>query len=332
MKLEESVSIRPAGSEAMWSAAAREQRVVVGMPKPFVTEALGAPAEIRAPRSGESGTEVWVYAKAGQTTRLGFVNNAVAWMRSDSAAAEARPQCSVDAAAAPGADRESRIREALAVGKTCTAALQDAGPPDREEPLSAGTTTGARYVYLFDPANANAFAAFVCLNGRVTSVERYVPARGSTNLRIGDPGARAPGTLECARGSCFLVALFLLFLELAGGLVVFLDRRIRRVGMRLRLLEQRLRDRLMLHRVFLQAGQVVVRLLDPAAAVVVRGEAAGKLARLLAAVRRDRRTCGAGAGLLRAKPRRRRRNSLQRAGCVRPWANLRDRGTSMALY
>lgn len=174
VKLEESVSIRPSGSEAMWSAAAREQRVVVGMPKPFVTEALGAPAEIRAPRSGESGSEVWVYSKAGQTTRLGFVNNAVAWMRSDSAAPESRPQPPASGAS-PGAEREARIRDALAVGKTCTATLQDAGTPDREEPLSAGTTTGARYVYLFDPANPNAFAAFVCLNGRVTSVERYVP-------------------------------------------------------------------------------------------------------------------------------------------------------------
>ena len=132
VELKESVSIRPAGSEAMWSAASRENRVIVGMPKPFVTEALGAPGEIRAPRSGESGAEVWVYAKAGQTTRLGFVNNAVAWIRSDSAAAEGR------AAGPPtAADREVRIRDALAVGKTCTAALQDAGTPDREEPLVA---------------------------------------------------------------------------------------------------------------------------------------------------------------------------------------------------
>ena len=170
VELKESVSIRPSGSEAMWSAAARENRVIVGMPKPFVTEALGAPGEIRAPRSGEPGAEVWVYAKAGQITRLGFVNNAVAWIRSDAAAAEGRPAGSP---AAP--DREARIRDALAVGKTCTAALQDAGPPDREEPLSGGTVTGARYVYQFNAANPNAFAAFVCLNGRVTSVERYVP-------------------------------------------------------------------------------------------------------------------------------------------------------------
>ena len=177
VELKESVSIRPGGSEAMWSAAAREQRVIVGMPKPFVTEALGSPGEIRAPRPGESGTEVWVYAKGGQTTRVAFVNNAVAWTRSDSAAAEARSQAATgtNPAASAAAEREARVRDALSVGKTCTAALQDAGTPDREEPLAAGATTGARYVYQFDAANANAFAAFVCLNGRVTSVERYTP-------------------------------------------------------------------------------------------------------------------------------------------------------------
>jgi hypothetical protein len=172
--VKEPVTIRQDNSDAMWSAAAREQRIVVGMPKPFVTQVLGSPAQIRAPRAGESGTEVWVYARNGQTTRIGFTNNAIAWMRSDAAgvAPDARGQA---AAATPGAEREARIREALVIGKTCTAALQDAGSPDREEPLLAGNTTGARYVYTFDAANANAFAAFVCLNGRVTSVERYVP-------------------------------------------------------------------------------------------------------------------------------------------------------------
>ena len=177
VKLEESVTNRASGggNEAIWSAAAREQRAVVGMPKHFVTEALGSPGEIRAPRSGEAGSEVWVYSKAGQTTRLGFLNNTVAWMRGDSPAPEARPAVP-SATGSPDSDREARVRNALAVGKTCMAALQDAGPPDREEPLSAGTFSGARYVYQFDQANANALAAFVCLNGRVTSVERYVPA------------------------------------------------------------------------------------------------------------------------------------------------------------
>jgi len=166
-------------SEAMWQAAAREGRAVVGMPKPFVTQGMGSPAEIRAPRSGEVGSEVWVYPKGTEVTRIGFQDNAVAWIRSDAKAADR-------ASGAPGApaavvDRETRVREALTVGKTCTAALQDAGPPDRDEPLivGQGVGTGSRYVYVFDAANANAYAAFVCLNGRVTSVERYLPERPS---------------------------------------------------------------------------------------------------------------------------------------------------------
>ena len=178
VELKEPVGLGTTGNEASWSAAAREQRVVVGMPKPFVTSALGTPGEIRAPRSGEAGTEAWVYAKASQTTRVGFVNSAVAWIRSDTPLPKPVPGPAVANNGPTGAtgSREVRVRDALAVGKTCTAALQDAGAPDREEPLSAGTLSGARYVYTFDAANPNAFAAFVCLNGRVTSVERYSPA------------------------------------------------------------------------------------------------------------------------------------------------------------
>lgn len=176
--LKEPLSVRPAGNEAMWSAAAREQRALVGMPKTFVTAALGTPAEIRAPRSGETGSEVWVYAKRGQPMRIGFANNAVAWMRDDAAPDQRTVLPASGASAASGnASREARVRDALVVGKTCTAALQDAGRADREEPLTAGASTGARYVFVFDEGNANAFAAFVCLNGRVTSVERYVPGR-----------------------------------------------------------------------------------------------------------------------------------------------------------
>lgn len=177
VELKEPVTVKQENNDALWSAAAREQRIVVGMPKPFVTQALGTPAQIRAPRPGESGSEVWVYAKNGQTTRVGFVNNAIAWLRNDAPAAPSDARNAAATSASPGIpDREARVRDALVVGKTCTAALQDAGGnPDREEPLVAGNTTGARYIYTFDAGNANAFAAFVCLNGRVTSVERYVP-------------------------------------------------------------------------------------------------------------------------------------------------------------
>jgi hypothetical protein len=182
VELRDSVTPRASPSESMWSIPARERRAVVGMPKPFVTEALGKPSEIRAPRAGESGTEVWVYPKPGQVTRIGFQNNAVAWMRSDSTLADAR------AAGGTPADRETRVRDALQVGRDCTAVLQEAGAADREEPLIAGASNGTRYVYAFDATNANAYAAFVCLAGRVTSVERFTPEkidRGSA-----PPGAR----------------------------------------------------------------------------------------------------------------------------------------------
>jgi len=57
--------------------------------------------------------------------------------------------------------------------------VAEAGPADREEPLAVGNVagTGTRYVYALDPNNANAYAAFVCIGGRVTAVERYMPGQ-----------------------------------------------------------------------------------------------------------------------------------------------------------
>ena len=176
VELADPVTSKPGGGESLWSAAAREQKVVVGMPKPFVTEGLGAPVEIRAPRTGETGSEVWVYARPGQMMRVGFQNNLVAWIRNDTTQPDAKPGAG-PAAVTPAAPptREMRVRDGLAVGKTCAAALADAGQPDREEPLIGPGGGGTRFVYTFDAANANAYAAAVCIGGRITSVERYVP-------------------------------------------------------------------------------------------------------------------------------------------------------------
>jgi hypothetical protein len=174
VQLNDALKVRPAGDEATWSAAAREGKPLVGMPKPFVIAASGEPREIRVPRAGEGGTEVWVYAKGGQVMRIGFAGTGVvAWIRSDAAAAEAPGTAPL---AARPADRATRVREALNIGKPCAAVLAEAGPADREEPLAVGGVAGSgtRYVYSFDPANANAYAAFVCVGGRVTGVERYM--------------------------------------------------------------------------------------------------------------------------------------------------------------
>ena len=139
--------------------------------------ALCATYAIRAPRSREVGSAVWVFPKGGQVTRIGFLDNVVAWIRSD-ATAPVRGNVAAGVPA-PAADRETRVREALTIGKTCTAALQDAGAPDRDETLNVGqgVSSGMRYVYVFNAANANAYAAFICLNGRITSIERYLPER-----------------------------------------------------------------------------------------------------------------------------------------------------------
>ena len=174
VQLNDAVKVRPTGDEATWSAAAREGKPLVGMPKPFVIAAFGEPREIRVPKAGESGTEVWVYAKGGQVTRIGFAGTgAVAWIRADAAAADAPGTAPI---AARPADRATRVREALGVGRPCTAVLAEAGAADREEPLAVGGVVGSgtRYVYALDPSNANAYAAFVCVGGRVTGVERFM--------------------------------------------------------------------------------------------------------------------------------------------------------------
>jgi hypothetical protein len=182
VQLIDALKVRPAGDEALWSAAAKEGKPLVGMPKPFVIAASGEPREIRAPKPGEGGSEVWVYMKGAQVTRIGFAaNGVVAWIRSDAVAADASAAAGPTAAlaAARPADRRTRVREALAVGRECTAALAEAGPADREESLAVGGVAGSgkRYIYSFDAANPNAYAAFVCIGGRVTAVERYVPGQ-----------------------------------------------------------------------------------------------------------------------------------------------------------
>lgn len=179
VELKDPLTTQKSVNESNWSVPARERRAIVGMPKTFVTEALGKPSEIRAARQGETGSEVWVYPQPGQVTRVGFADNAVAWIRSDIIAPEPR------ATNASPNEREARVNSALQVGRGCNEVLQQTGAPDREEMLVAGNTSGARYIYAFDATNANAYAAFVCLGGRVTSVERFTPEKSAAPAKDG---------------------------------------------------------------------------------------------------------------------------------------------------
>jgi hypothetical protein len=154
------------------------------MPKALVRQALGEPSETRPPRPGEGGTEVWLYQKPEGGSRVGFVGDSVAWIRALEPVASPTavdggksPGIPAIAGDTPGPEREARVRAALAVGRDCREAIAAAGRPDREEPMNAPGTSATRYVYTFDPANPNAYAAFLCVGGRVTSVERSLPGR-----------------------------------------------------------------------------------------------------------------------------------------------------------
>jgi hypothetical protein len=165
-------STRGPGTTAAWSAAVAEHRVVVGMPKQWAVEALGAPAERRAARSGESATEVWVYMYPTEAMRVGFVADAVAWTIKDA----------VQSPTADDPEKMRRIaaRQKVAAGRDCTQVLAELGPPDREEPASdvdqkTGLPRGpltTRYVYQPGAGDPQTRTSFTCIDNHVIDVER----------------------------------------------------------------------------------------------------------------------------------------------------------------
>jgi uncharacterized protein DUF4124 len=157
--------------EADWRRKAIEHRVVTGMPLPFVREALGEPAEVRATATAGA-AEVWVYSFPDRSVQVGVLNNQVLWFREAPLAAPAPA-----ARATPGADRpplqsppEPQVARAPAVDQSArdlpvtrlTPSASDAAPrpvspapaepsrPDAEAapaaPTSAGVISPARTV------------------------------------------------------------------------------------------------------------------------------------------------------------------------------------------
>jgi hypothetical protein len=155
-----------------WSAAASEGRVVTGMPRQFVTQALGAPAERRPPRTGEAGGEVWVYVKANEMTRVGFVGDVVAWtMR--------------DAVKSPEAVRTADARNKVAAGRNCDEVRAELGPADRQENVTdldpatgqARGVAATRYIYEPGPSDGGVRLSFTCIENRVLDIGRTLYAR-----------------------------------------------------------------------------------------------------------------------------------------------------------
>ncbi len=165
-------STRGPETTAAWSAAVAERRVVVGMPKQWVVQALGSPAERRAARAGENATEVWVYMNPGEAMRVGLVADAVAWTVKDA----------VQSPMADDAEKMRRFaaRPKVAAGRDCAQVLAELGPPDREEPandvdqktgLPIGPPT-TRYVYDPGAGDPQTRTSFTCIDNRVIDVAR----------------------------------------------------------------------------------------------------------------------------------------------------------------
>lgn len=67
--------------ESQWSAAAKQGVVSLGMPRRYVRDALGTPAETRQGLPVERATEVWTYRYGDGARRIGFLDGRVTWDR-----------------------------------------------------------------------------------------------------------------------------------------------------------------------------------------------------------------------------------------------------------
>lgn len=160
-----------------WEAAARDARVVKGMPKRWVLRSRGAPAEIRPATIGEQATEVWRYAAKDGALLVGFAGPDVAWVRGDATArAAAPPSAGVDAST-----RGAQNRRFVIAGRFCEHVFAEIGAADREELLAAPpdaagapAPAGTRYTYEPKAGDPQMRTVFSCVGGKVADVERTV--------------------------------------------------------------------------------------------------------------------------------------------------------------
>ena len=112
-----------------WEAAARDARVIKGMPKRWVLRSRGAPAEIRRATPSERATEVWRYAAKDGALLVGFAGPDVAWVLDEAAPRTTAPP-------APGGDaatRGAQNRRFVIAGRFCEHVFAEIGAADREE-------------------------------------------------------------------------------------------------------------------------------------------------------------------------------------------------------
>jgi hypothetical protein len=161
-----------------WEAAARDARVIQGMPKRWVLRARGAPVEIRPGSAKEEATEVWRYATRDGSYLVGFAGPNVAWTRED-AGSRAGP---ARAAAVSGNEtRGAQNRRFVLAGRYCEHVFAEIGPADREETVAPAAGSNAppaatikRYYYEPQAGDPSMRTVFSCIDGKVVDVERTV--------------------------------------------------------------------------------------------------------------------------------------------------------------
>jgi len=159
-----------------WEAAAREARVIRGMPKRWVLRSRGAPAEIRPGAAREDATEVWRYATRDGAYLVGFAGGNVAWTRDE---VSARPAAPTSPDATTAASRGAQNRRFVIAGRYCEHVFAEIGTADREEAVPAAAGAEAppaaaikRYYYEPTPGDPAMRTVFSCVDGKVADVER----------------------------------------------------------------------------------------------------------------------------------------------------------------
>lgn len=160
-----------------WETAARDARVVKGMPKRWVLRSRGAPAEIRPGAAREEATEVWRYPTRDGNYLVGFAGANVAWTRGDEGARATTT--SPPPAAAANAARGAQNRRFVLAGRYCEHVFAEIGAADREETLPPGAVADAPPTaiikrYYYEPGNGEPAmrTVFNCVDGKVADVER----------------------------------------------------------------------------------------------------------------------------------------------------------------
>ena len=108
--------------EQEWAKAAKEQRVLTGMPRRWVREALGTPAQMHL-GAEDGASEAWDYDSSAGVLRVGFRDGLVLWTRdrrtvklSPESTGPSRPSSSASAGSAGSAGNSAVTSASVAAG------------------------------------------------------------------------------------------------------------------------------------------------------------------------------------------------------------------------